>query len=226
MNKNWLLVLLCAAASAHAYDNNYQAGDNWLLEESFLENKEGSGRFRQGDPKVTYNADDPIWFYLEAAPGDDANNATPLAYTGYHQIGLGWSAEQGQPPDQEPPRIEGYPYIVRGSGSAERTIYVHPAQDKDLIIAWQAPVAGRFKADATFERGGNIGDGQRISWAADRNILAEIDVQPVEGATELSIPETTLKKGEKLYFRINCRGSANDDSGLVYLQVTYEGAAK
>ncbi|CAN5776103.1 hypothetical protein BH09VER1_BH09VER1_17160 [soil metagenome] len=226
MIKKLSLALLCLAGSAHAYDNGYKPGDTWTLEESFLENKEGSGRFRQGDPKTIYNSDDAIWFYLEALPGDEAANATPFEFCGYHRIGLGWGDEQSQPPEQEPPRIEGYPYIVRGAGSAQTTIFVHPGQQKDLIVAWQAPISGSFKAEATFERGGELGDGQHISWASKDGILAEVDVEPVAGTKEIATKSTVVKKGDRLYFRVNCRGSANDDSGVIYLQVTYEAPAK
>lgn len=216
------LVVAFFTSASLAYDNGYQPGDSWMLEESFLENQEGSGRFQQGDRKSFYNPDDPIWFYLEALPGDDAAAATPLTACGFHSIGRGWATQQVEPPDQEPPRIEGYPYIVRGAGSAEKIIYVHPGP-KDLLIVWQAPVEGRYKAEATFERGHDLGDGQTLSWTAGDTIVSEVIVPAKEGATELATPTVALKKGERLYFRIGAGGSSNDDSGLAYVQVTYEG---
>lgn len=223
MIKYILFASFCAVFVAQAYDNGYQPGDNWMLEESFLENNEGGGRFRQGDPKAIFNADDEIWFYLQAAPGDEPASAEPLPFCGHSPIGPGWSADHGDPPDQEPPRIGGYPYIVRGSGSAEKSIYVHPGQSNDLIVAWQAPVGGNFKAEAMFERGGDTGDGQKISWTADSKILAEATVPAQEGATELAAKNVKLAKGDRLYFRLNNNGSANDDGGVIYVQVTYEG---
>lgn len=217
------ILSLCLATPLLAYNNGYEQGDSWTLSESFLLNKEGGGRFLQGDPNPEYNADEPIWFYLEAPPGDDAGSAVPLGFSGYHPIGMGWGHQLAEPTNQEPPHIDSYPYIVRAFGADEGKIYVHPAPTSDLLVAWTAPAAGRFKAEATFQRGGQAGDGVRISWVSGDKVMAEADVEPKEGATELVTPEVTLKKGERLYFRLNAKSSANDDSGLIYLQVTYEG---
>lgn len=218
-----LAFLFAAASELCAYDKSqYQPGDFWTLEECFLINNEGVDWFKQGDFKVDYDSGDPIWFYLMGAPNQDASLAEELPASGLHRLGPGWAGALA-PSEDGVRRIEDYPFIVRNDGADEKTILVHPGEGKELIVAWQAPITGRFKAEAVYQRLSERGDGQHLTWLHQHDIVAEKMADEVNVPLEVVTPEIPMKKSERLYFCIGPNGNNQDDSGTVAVRVSYLG---
>lgn len=208
---------LLPLAAALAYNNKYEPGDTWSLEECMPAPETGDA-FIQGEPKREYNDEDPIWFYLESPIGEDATEAVPLGFSGLYKSGWGWSHAEDTESGLSG-HIGGYPLIYK-IGRQDNTIATHPGEENDLVVAWESPVTGNVAVECVYTRQDSNGDGQMVSLYRGKHQLAEELAGDASQDLIIEKERVAVKKGERIYLRINKRDSINNDSGLVRFKVT------